>query len=53
MSSKLETIAPEASVEDVLKILEQDMVAIVSDSNQFYGLITRIDVINYLRQQLP
>jgi cystathionine beta-synthase len=53
MTSKLQTVAPDASLEDVLEILEQDMVAIVSDSDQFYGLITRIDVINYLRQQLP
>ena len=53
MTSKLQTVAPDASLEDVLEILEQDMVAIVSDSDQFYGLITRIDAINYLRQQLP
>ncbi|MEE2682004.1 MAG: pyridoxal-phosphate dependent enzyme [Planctomycetota bacterium] len=53
MSSRLETVAPDATLEDVLGILKKDMVAIVSDPDQFYGLITRIDVINYLRQQLP
>ena len=53
MTSKLMTVAPDAGLDEILAILEQDMVAIVSDATQFYGLITRIDVINYLRQQLP
>ena len=53
MTRKLSTVRPEASLEEVLEILEKDMVAIVSDDDHFYGLITRIDVINFLRQQLP
>ena len=40
-------------LEDVLAILENDKVAIVADKEHFYGLITRIDVINFLRKQLP
>ena len=53
MTKKLEIIAPDGSLDDVLKILENDKVAIVADKEHFYGLITRIDVINFLRKQLP
>jgi cystathionine beta-synthase len=53
MTSRLETIPPTASVNDLLPIFRADRVAIVADSGGFYGLITRIDLINYLRQQLP
>jgi cystathionine beta-synthase len=53
MTKKLETIHPDGSLDDVLKILENDKVAIVTDNDNFYGLITRIDVINFLRKQLP
>ena len=30
-----------------------DRVAIVTDGERFYGLVTKIDLINYLRKQLP
>ena len=53
MTTKLETIDPDGSIDDVLAILENDKVAIVADDRHFYGLITRIDVINFLRKQLP
>jgi cystathionine beta-synthase len=53
MTTKLETIDPDGSLDDVLKILENDKVAIVADNDNFYGLVTRIDVINFLRKQLP
>ena len=53
MTCNLNTVTPDASLDEVLGILEKDMVAIVTDDQHFYGLITRIDVINFLRQQLP
>ncbi len=53
MTRKLETITPDATLEKVLEILEDGMVAIVCDEDQYYGLITRIDVIHFLREQLP
>ncbi len=52
MTRRLETIAPTASVNDLLPIFRADRVAIVCDENGFYGLITKIDLINYLRGQL-
>jgi len=53
MTSKLETIRPTASVNDLMPIFRADRVAIVvDDDGKFHGLITRIDLINHLRRQL-
>jgi cystathionine beta-synthase len=53
MTEKLETVAPSAAVEDLLPIFERDHVAIVADAQGFHGLITRIDLLNHLRRQMP
>lgn len=53
MTRRLETIPPTASVNDLLPIFRADRVAIVADPDRFYGLITKVDLINYLRKQLP
>ncbi len=53
MTSRLETIRPSATINDLLPIFRADRVAIVADESHFYGLITKIDLINYLRKQLP
>jgi cystathionine beta-synthase len=52
MVSKLETIAPEAAIEDLLPIFAKDHVAVVEKAGKFIGLITRIDFINHLRRRL-
>lgn len=53
MTSRLETIKPTASINDLMPIFRADRVAIVvDDKGTFYGLITKIDMINYLRAQL-
>lgn len=52
MSRKLETVAPSASLADVLEIFKAGHVAIVKEDEQFFGLITRIDLLNYLRRRL-
>ncbi len=51
MTTKLKTLAPDADVHDLLPIFEADRVAIVMDGDNFLGLITRIDLINYLRKK--
>ncbi len=52
MTRRLETILPEAPVKDLVPIFRADRVAIVVDAKgAFHGLITKIDLINYLRQQ--
>jgi cystathionine beta-synthase len=50
MITGLETIASSADIRDLLAIFEQGHVAIVADGGQFHGLITRIDLLNYLRR---
>jgi cystathionine beta-synthase len=52
MSTRLETIAPRASLADVQSILDRGLVALVADGERFYGLITRFDVLNHLRRRL-
>jgi cystathionine beta-synthase len=53
MSSRLETVAPTTPVADLVPIFDKGMVAIVVEDGRFLGLITRIDVLNYLRRKLP
>ena len=43
-------MAPDASIETIVELFKQDKVAIIADSDTFYGLITQIDLINHLRQ---
>jgi cystathionine beta-synthase len=52
MTSKLETLQARAPVEALLPIFDRDMVAIVLDGESFLGLITRIDLLNYLRRKM-
>jgi len=52
MSSRLTTVPPSSPVEALLPIFDQGLVAIVMDGERFLGLITRIDVLNYLRRKL-
>jgi cystathionine beta-synthase len=52
MTSKLETVKPSARVDDLIPIFRADRVAIVEDEKAFYGIITKIDMINYMRKQL-
>ena len=53
MTRRLETISPDASVNDLVPVFRADRVAIVMDAEQYYGLITKMDLINFLRKQLP
>lgn len=52
MTRRLETIKPDAPIEALIPIFRADRVAIVvGDDGTYFGLITKIDMINYLRQQ--
>jgi cystathionine beta-synthase len=51
MTGHLETVQVGASLDSILPLLRQGMVAIVCEGERFLGLITRIDVSNYLRRQ--
>lgn len=51
MTSNVTTVPPDADIHLVMDILDQGLVVIVSDQDQFFGLITRIDLLNYLRKR--
>ena len=51
MTANLETIDPGAPVDALPGLFAGDKVAIVMEGDRFLGLITRIDLLNYLRQR--
>jgi cystathionine beta-synthase len=52
MESRLVTVAPDAKIGELVKIFERGMVAIVVEGDEFLGLITRIDLLNWLRRRM-
>ena len=52
MSTRLETVAPSATLDDVLRIFANEHVPIVAERGRFHGLITRIDLLNSMRRKL-
>jgi cystathionine beta-synthase len=53
MTQRLETLDPGAGLTDLLAILDRDRVAIIVENGHFFGLITRYDLLTYLRRSLP
>lgn len=51
MVKKVETIPYKASISDLMPIFDKGNVAVVVDGESFLGLITRIDLLNYLRRK--
>ncbi|MBM3585218.1 MAG: pyridoxal-phosphate dependent enzyme [Alphaproteobacteria bacterium] len=51
MTSRVETIAPSAPVSGLLPIFDRGQVALVAEGGTFHGLITRIDLLNWLRRR--
>jgi cystathionine beta-synthase len=51
MESHLVTVPPGASHAQLLDIFKRGLVAIVVDGEEFLGLITRIDFLNWLRRR--
>lgn len=49
MASELDTLQVNEGLDDLIPIFDRDRVAIVLDGDAFVGLITRVDLINYLR----
>lgn len=52
MASNLVTIDVKTPITDLLPIFERGMVAIVTDKADFLGLITPIDLLQYLRKRI-
>jgi cystathionine beta-synthase len=53
MTDKLETLPPTAKISDLLGVFDRGRVAIVMDGDKFHGLITRTDLLSYLRLHMP
>ncbi len=51
MASHLVTVPPDAPLPQLMEIFKRGLVAIVVDRGEFLGLITRIDVLNWLRRR--
>jgi cystathionine beta-synthase len=51
MASHLVTVQHDAPMSGLMDIFRRGMVAIVMDGEEFLGLVTRIDVLNWLRQR--
>ena len=50
MTANPEFIDYRSSLHDLMEVIKRDHVPIVTDGERFLGVITRIDIINYLRQ---
>ena len=52
MSAAPETLSPSASIEDLQRVLDRGLVAIIADDAGFHGLVTRTDLLQHLRRSL-
>jgi cystathionine beta-synthase len=52
MTAQLRTLRPDASMAQLRDILDRGLTAVIADDAQFYGLITRFDLLNHLRRTL-
>jgi len=53
MTDRLESLPPNAKIVDLLGVFDRGRVAIVMDDDKFLGLITRTDLLSYLRLHMP
>ena len=53
MTQRIETVGLKTPVSELTKVFNNGHVVIVVESGQFHGLITRIDVLNHLRNRAP
>jgi len=53
MTDKLETLSPTAKIKDLLDVFDRGRVAIVMEDDRFLGLVTRSDLLSYLRLHMP
>jgi cystathionine beta-synthase len=51
MTTKVETLPPEAPLAELVRVLDAGMVGVVVEKGSLFGLVTRIDLVNYLRRR--
>ena len=52
MVTKLDVLDVKSPIESLLPVFDRGQVVIVKDGEHFLGLITRIDLLNYLRRRV-
>lgn len=53
MTQRLETVGLKTSIPKLLETFNKGHVALVIEHGKFYGLVTRMDVLNHLRNRAP
>lgn len=51
MTTKVETLAPGASIGELVAVLDRGMVGVIVERGALFGIATRIDLVNYLRRR--
>lgn len=51
MTSKVETLPPEAPLAELVRVLDAGMVGVIVERGTLFGLVTRIDLVNHLRRR--
>jgi cystathionine beta-synthase len=51
MTARLETLDAGSDLSELLQLFERELVPIITHHGAFYGLITKIDYLNYLRRR--
>ncbi len=51
MTTKVETLAPAAPLTELVRVLDAGMVGVIVERGALFGLVTRIDLVNYLRRR--
>ncbi|MDB4958713.1 MAG: Cystathionine beta-synthase [Myxococcales bacterium] len=51
MTTKIETLPPQATIQDLVAVLDRGLVGVVVDRGALFGIVTRIDLVNYLRRR--
>jgi cystathionine beta-synthase len=50
MTTKVETLPPSAPLSELVRVLGDGMVGVIVEHGSLFGLVTRIDLVNYLRR---
>jgi cystathionine beta-synthase len=51
MSSKIESLPTTATMPDLVAVLDRGLVGVIVDRGALFGIVTRIDLVNYLRRR--
>jgi cystathionine beta-synthase len=51
MTTKIDTLAPDAPLTELVAVLDRGMIGVIVERGVLFGLVTRIDLVNYLRRR--